>query len=132
MKHKIALHRLETICRCGRGKYQGYNPVYCCTPANTSCEKVGFGQHANCFEGDVLPWGTFCPHQAQCPISVASDTAIISRCNNDDHPHCPRNGKTSKICMESVKPRPIESYCSEGKKCPSANRGMAFEQCYNP
>ena len=100
---------------------------------NTTCERQGEGGiHVECSEGRILPWTTFCSDLGECPVTLRSDIAITARCNHIDPSYCPRNAKSSKICEGSLTKRSIQDYCEYGLPCPSAKKGLEFQQCYNP
>ena len=79
--------------------------------------------------------GDFCLGCQECPIANFSIMALTSNCSKSSNHYCPLNFDSSKICMDKVN-FSITDYCSNGGrddywKCPKANKGLNFEQCYD-
>ena len=77
--------------------------------------------------------GDFC---YDCPLYIYSAFALKSNCSKMSNHFCPLYAGTSKICMDKVNVN-ITYYCSRDGQdkpwiCPKANKGLNFEQCYNP
>lgn len=86
----------------------------------------------NCENGQSLSiFGDYCH---DCPIGYSSTYALTSNCSKSSNHFCPLYAYTSKICMDKVNVD-ITDFCSyagydEPLKCPKANKGINFEQCY--
>ena len=87
-----------------------------------------------CENGQSLSiFGDYCH---DCPITPSSSFALTSNCSKMSNHFCPLQSDSSKICTDKVNVN-ITEYCSWGGydepwKCPKANKGINFEQCYDP
>ena len=83
----------------------------------------------------VVVYGGFCEECKKCPIGVRSSYMFMSsNCSKSSNHICPKSRKTSKICMDEVKVS-MTDFCllqdaHDYWKCPKANKGLNFEQCY--
>ena len=97
------------------------------------------GNTIYCKNGQVLSiHGDFCQNCQECPLELFSSFAMSSNCSKTSNHFCTVFQGTSKICMNKVDVS-ITDYCSshglndpEPWVCPKANKGLNFEQCYDP
>ena len=87
-----------------------------------------------CESGQALSiYGDFCH---ECPIDKYSSFALTSNCSKSSNNFCPIHYYSSKICTDKVNVN-LTDYCnifsgSEPWICPKANKGLNYEQCYDP
>ena len=88
----------------------------------------------NCDNGQAVSvFGDFCQ---ECPlVHLYSSFAVSSNCSYNLNHFCPLYDDASKICIDKVDVS-ITNYCSYGGqneywKCPKANKGLKFDQCYD-
>ena len=91
---------------------------------------------SSCENGQALViYGDFCSDSEMCPIATENQLALSSNCSKTSNHFCPMYQMSSKICMDKVNVS-VTDYCSYGRgeqywKCPKANKGLIFEQCYH-
>ena len=91
----------------------------------------------SCENGQAIPThGGFCKDSQECPIITSYGImALTSNCGHVSNHFCPISRGLSKICIDKVNVS-ITDYCTEGGhdkywKCPKANKGLVFEQCFD-
>ena len=95
---------------------------------------LGYNGDISCKNGQLLSiYGDFCNKCQECPIKGHSDIAMSSNCSKITNHFCPKWYSTSKICMDNAEVS-ITDYChfdgDDYWKCPKANKGLNFDQCY--
>ena len=94
------------------------------------------GQTVSCENGKAISiYGHFCLENQVCPTTKNNLLALTSNCSKSLNHFCPMYLGSSKICMDKVNFNITDSCISGGSekhwKCPKANKGLDFEQCYN-
>ena len=88
-----------------------------------------------CENGQALSiFGDFCHECQDCPIAKNYlKLFLLSNCSKSSNNFCPTHRDSSKICMDRFNVNKTD-YCNYDGSwiCPKANKGLNFEQCYDP